>query len=152
MNEDTTQTAGSATPASGGLAAAAKAATAKPKKNKGMAKAAKAKPAKKAKAKKNGAAAQKGPGVLKEYAPKYVKGGGKEGEKAAKTAGGNLTIDNGDKTAAALRGMDIEDVYKHASKITETPVTELKKKYGHLNLGMQRMNLGNRVRGVVNAK
>jgi hypothetical protein len=40
-------------------------------------------------------------------------------------------------------------VYAVASKMAEIPVKELQEKYGHLNVGMQRMNLGNRIRGAV---
>lgn len=56
-------------------------------------------------------------------------------------------IDNGDPVAARLRGLDLDAVYSLCSKETETPEKELREKYQHLNVGMQRMNLGNRLRG-----
>lgn len=97
----------------------------------------------------------KGPAVLKKYAPDYVKGGPK-GD--AKTASGNKTVDNGDKLANKLRGMELDAVYKLAVETMNAALEEgeekvtvasLQKKYGKLNLGMQRMNLGNRMRGAM---
>lgn len=132
-----------------------------PNKPKPAAKKAKtAKPAKKAKAKKPSGASGKnkgvtGPAVLKTYAPNYVKGG-KNGE--AKTAGGNKTVDCGDKLSDQLRGLDLEAVYDKAVTVLnkalegdEKPHTKnsLKAKYGKLNVGMQRMNLGNRMRAIL---
>ena len=157
MDEQTqATTAPASTP--GDLAATANAANPpKPKKAKAAKAAKPAKPAKKAKAKTKTKTA-KGLAVLREYAPGYVKGGGKEGEKATKTAGGNTTIDNGDKLAAKLRGMGIDAVYKEAVTVLnaaleegekKTSVADLKAKYGKLNVGMQRMNLGNRMRGAL---
>jgi hypothetical protein len=69
----------------------------------------------------------------------YVKG-------AAKTVSGNKTHDSGDAVATKYRGLAIDLVYADAAGILGVPVNELKNKYGKLNLGMQRMNLGNRVR------
>ena len=104
-----------------------------------------AKPAKKAKGKAK-ATTEKGPGVLKQYAPDYHK------DSENKTAGGHTSIDNNDKLAQKLRGASIDDVYKQAAKVLEETEKDLRKKYGHLNVGMQRMNLGNRMRAVINAK
>lgn len=70
----------------------------------------------------------------------------KVGGKALKSAGGNSTMDNGDELAKQLRGADLDEVYSKASKILGETQTALKAKYGHLNPGMQRMNLGNRIR------
>lgn len=135
--------------------------TPQPALNKPKAKKAKAaKPAKKAKAKKASGASGKnkgltGPAVLKTYAPKYVKGG-KNGE--AKTTGGNKTVDCGDKLADQLRGLDLEAVYDKAVVVLNKALEEgekahtkasLKAKYGKLNVGMQRMNLGNRMRAIL---
>lgn len=69
----------------------------------------------------------------------YVKG-------AAKTASGNKTHDSGDEVAAKYRGLSIDLVYADAAKVLGVPVNELLNKYSKLNVGMQRMNLGNRVR------
>jgi hypothetical protein len=54
--------------------------------------------------------------------------------------------DIGDQVAEALRGKDLEQAYKIAAKWLGAGVNELKSKYGHLNPGQQRMNLGNRMR------
>lgn len=70
-----------------------------------------------------------------------------------KTATGKSnSIDNDDETAAALRGKSLDDAYKAAVEELkkhgeETTVAALKEKYSGLNPGMQRMNLGNRIRG-----
>lgn len=111
-----------------------------------------AKPAKKAtKAKKPAKKAAKsgevtGPAVLRQYAPNYVK----DAEK--KTAGGNTSIDCGDDLAKKLRGKSLDEVFAFAAKTLDEAEKDLRKKYAHLNVGMQRMNLGNRVRAVLNAK
>lgn len=152
-------------PAGGGTPAPAPSPAPAPKAEK-VKKAAKAKPAakkakapakkaKKASGKSGSNDGLKGPAVLKKYAPEYVKGGPK-GD--AKTAAGNKTVDNGDKLAAKLRGMDLDDVYKMAAETlnaaledgeAKVTVAGLKTKYGKLNVGMQRMNLGNRMRGAL---
>lgn len=75
----------------------------------------------------------------------YVRG-------AAKTVSGNKTHDSGDKVAVDLRGLPVDDVYRQAAEATGETVGALKAKYGHLNVGMQRMNLGNRIRGAQAAK
>jgi colicin import membrane protein len=71
---------------------------------------------------------------------KYVKG---------VSGSGKRTLRTNDPIAAALDGFTLDEVYAVASKMTEITQKDLKEKYGHLNIGMQRMNLGNRIRGVV---
>lgn len=66
--------------------------------------------------------------------------------KLLKSAAGHSTMDNGDEVAKQLRGADLEAVYKQAAKLLGEPIKDLQAKYGHLNVGMQRMNLGNRMR------
>ena len=65
------------------------------------------------------------------------------------TATGNKSLDNGDTIAQMLRGADLETVYKIGAKELGIPVEALKTKYGHLNPGQQRMNVGNRIRGAI---
>lgn len=65
----------------------------------------------------------------------------------AVSASGNASLDNGDETAKKLRGAELDDVYGTASKVLGESVKVLKARYKHLNPGMQRMNLGNRIRG-----
>jgi len=73
--------------------------------------------------------------------------------KNVKTAGGKSpSIDNNDDVATILRGVSIEDAYGIAvkqlkDKGVETSVEALKAKYSKLNVGMQRMNMGNLIRG-----
>ncbi|OPZ77052.1 MAG: hypothetical protein BWY79_01332 [Actinobacteria bacterium ADurb.Bin444] len=73
-------------------------------------------------------------------------------DKERKTAGGHVSVDNGDALAQRLRGAALDAVYAEAAKVLETPEKELRAKYAHLNAGMQRMNLGNRIRANLNAK
>lgn len=51
--------------------------------------------------------------------------------------------------SATLDGFTLDEVYTVASKMTDVSQKGLKEKYSHLNVGMQRMNLGNRIRGAV---
>lgn len=75
---------------------------------------------------------------------------------AVKSAGGNSSLDNGDKLAKELRGLALEDVYKRAAKVLgKDEADALYKRYNKregkepLNPGMQRMNLGNRMRAAL---
>lgn len=51
-----------------------------------------------------------------------------------------------DEVADAMVGMSLEQMYEYAAPILGSSVDELKAKYGHLNPGLQRMNLGNAMR------
>ena len=112
-----------------------------PKAKKTVKKAKKAKVAKSA----NGAAI-KGPQVLREYLPNYHR------DTEHKTAGGHVSIDNDDDIAKKLRGKDLDAVYALTAKALDEPEKELRAKYAKLNVGMVRMNLGNRLRAHINAK
>lgn len=74
---------------------------------------------------------------------RYVR---KVGGKPNLSNAGNATMDNGDAVAKRLRGAALEDVYAEAAKVLGESVSALQAKYKHLNPGMQRMNLGNRMR------
>lgn len=67
----------------------------------------------------------------------------------AKTAAGNVSLHNGDRVAKALAGKPIEDAYKAAAEAVGETQVSLRSRYNHLNLGMQRMCLGNLVRGAM---
>lgn len=84
-------------------------------------------------------------GILEPKMDKYVRGLGL-------TTHGNRTIDIDDKVARLLRGSDPKEMYQIAAKAIGEPVRALQKQYGHLNIGMQRMNLGNRMRKALRAK
>lgn len=73
----------------------------------------------------------------------------KEVSKGVKSVGGHATLDNGDDLARSLRGAELDDVYTQASKVLGESVRALKLRYEHLNVGMQRMNLGNRMRAAM---
>jgi colicin import membrane protein len=70
-------------------------------------------------------------------------------DKECKTAGGHASVDKNDELAQKLRGLTIDEVYTHAEAILKEPKADLMAKYAHLNTGMQRMNLGNRMRAAV---
>jgi len=69
----------------------------------------------------------------------------------AKTAAGNSSLHCGDEVAGKLAGRTLDEAYALAAKATGQTVKDLQKKYGHLNVGMQRMNLGNKIRGALAA-
>lgn len=72
--------------------------------------------------------------------------------KKTKTASGGTSYNNGDEVAEKLEGKDLDAVYATVAKALKIEEKELRAKYKHLNVGMQRMALGNRMRKVVNAK
>lgn len=65
------------------------------------------------------------------------------------TAAGGKSLCNGDDIALQLQGKSLEDVYEIGARFLETTVDALREKYSHLNPGQQRMNIGNRMRGLV---
>lgn len=67
-----------------------------------------------------------------------------------RNASGQLTQHNGDIVASGLVKLVLTETYAVAADMLETDEDELRGKYQHLNPGQQRMNLGNRIRGVVN--
>ena len=64
------------------------------------------------------------------------------------TKAGRRHIDIDDDVAAKLREMDLDGVYKYAAEILEVSVNKLRDRYKNLNPGMQRMNLGNKIRAI----
>jgi hypothetical protein len=60
--------------------------------------------------------------------------------------GTKSSFDNGDGVAQVLRCLALEFVYKAVAKEVQESVESLRARYGHLNAGMQRMNLGNKLR------
>lgn len=67
----------------------------------------------------------------------------------AYSASGNHTLDCGDPVAERLRGKSLDEVLEIAAEVLGESVTALRTKYSHLNDGMIRMNLGNRMRGAL---
>lgn len=72
----------------------------------------------------------------------------------SKSASGGASLNNGDVVANGIAGMEVSTIVEIAVKMGvakpakgETPAEDLSTKYAHLNVGMQRMNLGNRLRG-----
>ena len=67
------------------------------------------------------------------------------------TVAGNVSLHNGDKVAKSLAGNTLDETYGEAAKALGVTVASLKSRYAHLNPGMQRMNLGNVIRGALKA-
>lgn len=102
-------------------------------------------------------ATKKKGGAKKKAAAKGIRTiGGREhdisGYEKVKNASGHFSYDNGDDTATKLRGKTLDEVYEFAAKKLGETVKALKAKYAHLNPGMQRMSLGNRLRKGSQAK
>lgn len=72
-----------------------------------------------------------------------------ESYKKERNANGQLTHHNGDIVASNLVHLKLDETYEVAAALLEVPEAELREKYAKLNLGQQRMNLGNRIRGAV---
>jgi hypothetical protein len=62
---------------------------------------------------------------------------------------GNLSMDNGDPVALALRGSSPEAVMVAAEKLKELAPGTLATRYAERNAGAKRMNAGNIIRGCV---
>lgn len=69
--------------------------------------------------------------------------------RAVKTASGQKSKDNGDPVADLLVGKDLDQVYAIGAEQLAVSIDALREKYGHLNPGQQRMNIGNRIRGMM---
>ena len=66
----------------------------------------------------------------------------------ATSASGGASLNNGDLVANGIVGMEVDEIIQIATKMGVAKKDEdLSTKYSHLNVGMQRMNLGNRLRG-----
>lgn len=68
-----------------------------------------------------------------------------------RTASGSKVRDIDDPVAEKLRGLDLDKMYSILSKEIGETAKSLKEKYGHLNHGMQRMTIGNRLRALSRA-
>lgn len=69
--------------------------------------------------------------------------------RSVRTASGRPSIDVADQVATLLRGKSLEEVREIGAKVLQGETAEsLRIKYEHLNPGMQRMNIGNRIRKV----
>lgn len=69
-------------------------------------------------------------------------------DKEHRTAAGNTSVHCGDELARFLVGKSLEQVYEIAAKAFG-PGNGLKARYSHLNVGQQRMNVGNRLRAAI---
>lgn len=76
--------------------------------------------------------------TLSKYRKRYVPSVAKSGKKS---------LHCGDSVAEALQYRELDELYTIAGQILEGWTAEtLQAKYEHLNIGSQRMNLGNRIR------
>jgi hypothetical protein len=67
--------------------------------------------------------------------------------KKFETATGAKSVGCGDKVSTVLGGLGSDHLFEVGEKVLGE--TNLREKYGHLNFGMQRMNIGNRIRGFI---
>ena len=65
---------------------------------------------------------------------------------ASRSAAGKKSLNNGDPVAEVLDGLSLDAVHALGKKLLKEDTAE---KYQHLNDGMQRMNVGNRLRKFV---
>ena len=70
----------------------------------------------------------------------------------AKTASGRPYVDINDEVANLLRGKTLDEIYTMTAEKLKVSKESLAAKYKHLNVGMQRMNLGNRLRKALKDK
>ena len=78
---------------------------------------------------------------------------------STRTSTGGKSLHNNDDVAQGLAGLNIDELYQIAGKFLAFPmkvakaaiedIDELQEAYSKLNVGMQRMNLGNRIRARV---
>jgi hypothetical protein len=68
-----------------------------------------------------------------------------------KTPAGSVSFDCGDDIAKKFRGAELADLYEAVAKRKDVSVRSLKEKYGKLNVGLQRMSLGNILRAASKA-
>ena len=74
-----------------------------------------------------------------------------DGYKEVRTASGAKSFACGDWFSQLVEGFSVDDMYHLAeSSLEDATRGELHEKYDHLNIGMQRMVLGNRIRGQSN--
>jgi hypothetical protein len=70
----------------------------------------------------------------------------------AKSASGASTKICGDEVSVALVGATLDETYGFVAKVTGVGEDVLRDKYGHANVGQQRMFLGNLIRGAYQSK
>ena len=68
----------------------------------------------------------------------------------AKSASGTVSRHSGDLVGSTLTGLTLDETLSIAVDMLQVAESDLRAKYEHLNVGQQRMNLGNRIRGAVN--
>ena len=66
-----------------------------------------------------------------------------------KAYSGKSSLHNGDPVANFLSGKTPDEAMADAERLCGLKAGELKAKYEHLNIGQQRMNAGNRIRGAI---
>ena len=87
--------------------------------------------------------------VPQKYRVKYAEAAKAAGHKAH-TATGKATLNNGDEFALLWEAILPSEACKLADQVAPQPDKQTHAaKYAHLNVGMQRMNAGNRIRGAI---
>ena len=73
----------------------------------------------------------------------------RKGYEPSLSASGRKSLNSGDEIAHLLSGLEPRAVISAAERLLHLEVNTLWDKYASLNLGQQRMNAGNRIRGAV---
>lgn len=68
----------------------------------------------------------------------------------SRSASGSVSRHNGDVVASTLAGLTLDETVAIAVEVLDIAESDLRAKYEHLNVGQQRMNIGNRIRGAIN--
>ena len=72
----------------------------------------------------------------------------RSGYTAGTSGAGNKTRNCGDEIAVQLDGKTLDQIYAMVARRAKVEEKDLRRRYEHLNIGMQRMNLGNKLRAV----
>lgn len=99
-----------------------------------------ARPAEKARAEKAAEDGEQDARLVKPDLSRYIR------HSDVRTGSGRQAVDIGDETADALRGLSLDEVYEKVCSTLGLDESDTRAAYAHLNPGMQRMNLGNRLR------
>lgn len=75
--------------------------------------------------------------VKKRYRQRYAK---------SKSASGNSSKICGDGTSKELEGLTLDEAYHHVADVTGEDVSDMVQRWAHLNVGQQRMLVGNKLR------
>jgi len=74
----------------------------------------------------------------------------KENYISTRSSSGSKSLSNGDVVALVLAGLSVADIHEICDRLM--PTNDYPSRYSHLNIGMQRMCMGNRIRGFISKR